>query len=142
VSVLFQSILLVDDDNDDQLLFKEALSEVNGGMHCYIANGGIDALEILNSPDAVFPDLIIMDVNMPIMNGIECLIELKKSEKLRSIPVIMYSTSCSNECQKDCMDNGAAGDMEKPSDYSVFCAQIRHILNFGIPANRKKPAFL
>lgn len=138
VSKKIQSILLVDDDYDDQLLFQEALTEVDGAVRCTTANNGIDALEKLNS-ETVFPDIIIMDVNMPMMNGIECLKALKDSEKLKSIPVIMYSTSCSADCQKECSDGGALAYMEKPSDYVLLCSQIEHILNFGLPARQKMP---
>lgn len=142
MSLQFQSILLVDDDNDDQLLFQDALKEVSDGVYCYVAFNGKNALEKLNSSGTQLPDLIVMDVNMPIMNGIECLSAIKKSDSLNSIPVIMYSTSCSHECEKDCLDNGAAGYMEKPSDYLLLCKQIKHILNFGYPANPKMFAHL
>lgn len=141
VSKTIQSILLVDDDSDDQLLFQEALAEVDAAVRCVTAFNGAEALEKLYS-SVIIPDVIIMDVNMPMMNGMECLRELKNSEAFRHIPVIMYSTSCSNDCQQECFDNGALAYMEKPSDYAVFCSQIEHILNFGVPATQKKPAVL
>jgi CheY-like chemotaxis protein len=142
VSLQFKSILLVDDDNDDQLLFQEALEEVADVVHCFISCNGIDALEKLNSAETSLPDLIIMDVNMPIVNGIECLRAIKKSETLKAIPVIMYSTSCSQECEDDCLNSGAAGYMEKPSCYLLLCKQIKHILEFGYPANPKTLAHI
>lgn len=141
VSKTIQSILLVDDDSDDQLLFQEALAEVDAVVRCFIANNGADALEKLNT-SLIFPDIIIMDVNMPMMNGMECLRALKRSEEFRDIPVIMYSTSCSNDCQQECYDNGALAYMEKPSDFILFCSHIEHILKFGVPAIQKMPTLL
>lgn len=141
VSKKIQSILLVDDDIDDQLLFQEALTQVDGAVRCITTGNGIDALEKLNA-SAFLPDLIIMDVNMPMMNGMECLKALKASERFSAIPVIMYSTSCSNDYQKECFDSGVAGYIEKPSDYVLLCAQIKHIVNFGLPATQKMPVVL
>ncbi len=135
-------LLLVDDDSDDQMLFKEALSEADAGVSCITAFNGIDALQKLNAIQHDFPDIIVMDVNMPVMNGIECLKELAASPHLNAIPVIMYSTSCSKECEDECIDSGAAGYMEKPSDYVLLISQIKHILHYGIPATIKKPILL
>lgn len=140
VSTNIKSILLVDDDSDDQLLFREALAEVNDNVYCYTSRNGIEALEVLNS--GIAPDIIIMDVNMPMMNGMECLRELKRFGHLKNIPVIMYSTSCSASCQKECFDNGAAGYMEKPSDFLVLCSQIKSILISGHPAILKSSVIL
>jgi CheY-like chemotaxis protein len=141
VSKKIQSILLVDDDIDDQLLFQEALTEVDGAVRCITAGNGIDALEKLHT-SVIFTDIIIMDVNMPMMNGMECLKALKASEKFSAIPVIMYSTSCSADCQKECFDSGAEGYMEKPSDFVLLCSQIENIVNFGLPATQKMPVVL
>lgn len=141
VSKKIKLILLVDDDSDDQLLFQEALAEVDASVRCITAGNGSDAIEKLTA-SAIFPDLIIMDVNMPIMNGMECLKAMKDSEEFRAIPVLMYSTSCSRDCQKECFDIGASGYIEKPSDYKLLCSQIAHILNAGFAAIQKTPAIV
>lgn len=141
MSKTIQSILLVDDDSDDQLLFQEALEDAGSHVLCVVADNGIDALQKLNSLQHL-PDIIIMDVNMPVMNGMECLKELKKSGQFSSIPVIMYSTSCSADCQKECFDNGAVAYMEKPSDYLLLCAHIKSILATGLPASFKTPVIV
>jgi CheY-like chemotaxis protein len=141
VSKKIKSILLVDDDSDDQLLFQEALAEVDGSVRCITAVHGMDAIEKLNT-SPIFPDLIIMDVNMPIMNGMECLKAMKDSDEFRAIPVMMYSTSCSRDSQKECFDIGASGYMEKPSDYKLLCSQIKNILNAGFAAIQKTPVVL
>ncbi|MHA3788405.1 response regulator [Flavobacterium hauense] len=140
MSTNIKSILLVDDDSDDQLLFREALAEVDSSVQCHTARNGIEAIETLNL--GILPDIIVMDVNMPMMNGLECLRELKATSKLKDIPVIMGSTSCSESSQKECFDNGAVGYIEKPSDYFLLCAHVKSILTSGLPATLKTPAIL
>ena len=84
--------LLVDDDPDDQEIFGMAVQSVNSNVSCYFADDGIKALEMLK--DASFrPDMIFVDLNMPRMNGKQCLAEIKKIDRLQNIPVYIYSTS-------------------------------------------------
>ncbi len=125
------SILLVDDDPDDQLLFQEAMAETDKAVLCTLAVDGVDALEKLNSGLISKPDLVLMDMNMPRMNGIDCLKELKKDSRYSDIPVIMYSTSCIGEYQRQCFENGAIGYMEKPSDFTVLCHKLKMLLSEG-----------
>ena len=128
----YNTILLVDDDPDDQLLFKEALKEADTLVLCLTACNGIDALEKLNCVTVPIPDLIFMDVNMPRMNGIDCLKEMQRNVLLKDIPVIMYSTSCSPAYQKECFDNGAVFYMEKPNDFIKLCNTLQDIVINGI----------
>ena len=123
-------IFLTDDDPDDRFLFEEALSLAGESVRYFYACDGIDALEKLHSAD-IPPDIIFMDVNMPRMNGIDCLKEIKGSEKLKSIPVIMYSTS--SYYQPECIEHGASDYLEKPSDFSQLCEKIKFILTEGLP---------
>jgi CheY-like chemotaxis protein len=85
-------IMLVDDDADDTLFFENALKKINSVYKCLSAWNGADALAKLRKAKSL-PDFIFMDINMPLMGGRECLAELKKDEKLKNIPVIIYSTS-------------------------------------------------
>lgn len=129
MSKKIKTILFVDDDQDDQLLFQEALLIADSTAVYTSASNGVDVLEKLNSGDIPLPDLVFMDVNMPKMNGIDCLRELKKSESFKTIPVIMYSTSCSKEHQKDCIESGAVGYVEKLNDFDQLCDKIKSILH-------------
>jgi CheY-like chemotaxis protein len=133
VTKKINTILLVDDDPDDQLLFAEALQDANDAVLCLTADNGIEALSKLNFGTVELPDLIFMDVNMPRMNGIDCLKEIKKTDSLKGIPVIMYSTSCSPAYQKECFDIGAALYIEKPSDFARLCSLLKQITTQGIP---------
>jgi CheY-like chemotaxis protein len=100
-----------------------------------IAGDGVDALEKLHAQKDL-PDVIFMDVNMPRMNGIECLKELNKSA-LQSIPVIMYSTS--SHYKRECLDNGAVDYIEKPSDFEQLCHKIKSVLHKGLPQTPANP---
>lgn len=108
-----KSILLVDDDPDDQLFFIEALEEIKHVTLHGIASNGIEALEKLKDK-RFLPDMIFMDINMPKMNGIECLTEIMKNPQLNSIPVIILSTATG---QKEITINlGAKAFIKKPSN--------------------------
>ena len=135
------SILLVDDDQDDQLLFQEALSEADGTVLYNSAFSGAEALDKLISGVIAIPDIIFMDVNMPRMTGLDCLKEFRKVDLLKPVPVIMYSTSCSPAYQKECFANGAAHYIEKPNDFAELCSRIKSLLTSAIPsAINSKPA--
>lgn len=87
-----KSILLVEDDIDDQEFFKDALRSIDNVSLFSIANDGVEAIETLESAVAL-PDLIFMDVNMPRMNGIECIARLKTNPLMENIPIVMLSTA-------------------------------------------------
>ena len=131
------SILLTDDDPDDQLLFETALETVGRSVVFLVANDGIDALEQLRSAQT-FPNIIFLDVNMPRMNGIDCLKELKADPVLRSIPVVMYSTS--SYYRGECLSIGAVDYIEKPSDYNRLCTLLKDFIGNGIPISEHQPA--
>jgi CheY-like chemotaxis protein len=132
VSYAIKSILLIDDDLDDQLLFEEALSEAGASTVYLSALNGEDALLKLNAGTLPIPSLIFLDVNMPRMNGIDCLKALRQSDKLVDIPILMFSTSCSVDYQNECFELGAVGYIEKPNDYRELCAKLALILKEGL----------
>lgn len=85
-------LMIVDDDKDDRFFFRSAIRKNNPSFECLEAENGNDALQQLRTAEAL-PDFIFLDLNMPKMDGRECLIELKKDKTLKNIPVIIYSTS-------------------------------------------------
>ena len=119
-------ILLVDDDEDDRLFFIEAIQEVAPSLICSLAINGKKALQKLDSL-VDLPDLIFMDINMPELNGFECLKELKKSSRYQSIPVIMLSTSVSEKDSNYSMELGASMFFTKPSSYIKLCDLLRKL---------------
>ena len=87
-----QYLLLVDDDNDDRELFMECVNELGTAVKCFQARNGEEALRFLLE-NKVHMDYIFLDINMPVMGGIECFKRLRKIEAFLHIPVIIYSTS-------------------------------------------------
>ena len=85
-------LMIVDDDKEDRFFFSSAIRKYNPSFECVEAENGVDALEQLRM-GAELPDFNFLDLNMPKMDGKECLIELKKDNALKNIPVIIYSTS-------------------------------------------------
>lgn len=110
-------ILLVDDDADEADLFSEALSEIDRSIVCYYAKHGRQACEKLLKKGEQLPDLIFLDINMPVMDGWQCLAVLKENDLLKDIPVIMYSTSGHTRDREQAFMQGAVFFLTKPNDY-------------------------
>lgn len=110
-------ILLADDDHDDTEMFCEALEKVNENIICHCATNGQEALDILHGLDEK-PELIFLDLNMPIMNGWECLAVLKSDERYKHIPVIMISTSSHKNDMDRASSLGCIGYFVKPNNFN------------------------
>ena len=117
------SCLLVDDDDDDKEIFCLALAEVNPSIECHIASDGIEALEMLNDPSFT-PDFIFLDLNMPLMGGKECLIQIKKRHHLENTAVIIFSTSASQKDIEDTAQLGASSFITKPPLISTLTQKL------------------
>jgi len=107
--------LLVDDDPDDQELFRYALNKLNMPIDLTIADDGVYAIEKLSEP-GFLPDVIFMDLNMPRLNGLECITELKKIERLNTVPTYIYSTAHEYQNDIDIKAMGIKAYLEKPSN--------------------------
>ncbi len=120
-------LLLVEDDYVDALTVKRAFKElavINPVVH---KEDGEQALDFLNSEDQPAPKLILLDLNMPKMNGIEFLEKLRLNEKLKKIPVVVLTTSRNQEDRFETFDLGIAGYMVKPLNYQDFISMMRTI---------------
>lgn len=121
-------ILLVDDDADDQLLFLEAISAIDKSLCCDIANNGIEAISRLKeSPPP--PAVIFLDLNMPKMNGYECLEQIKKLDIFKGIPIIIISTSSNPKEAERTKNLGASTFITKTSDFKKLKTQLNEILS-------------
>lgn len=125
------TFMIIDDDDDDKFFFKEATESMIISSACLEANDGADALNLLRKAEQL-PDFIFLDVNMPKMDGRECLKELKKDIKLKNIPVIMYSTSFSRESIEEFCSLGALHYLYKPTDMNTLPEQILIAMNKSI----------
>lgn len=110
-------ILLADDDQDDKEMFCEALADIDENIICYCAENGSKALQILEKQDEI-PNVIFLDLNMPVMNGWECLKELKSDDRYKNIPVIMISTSSHKNDMDAAADLGAICYFIKPNNFN------------------------
>jgi len=120
-----KSILLVEDDIVDMMSVKRALKEINVTNPLYHVENGIEALEFLADKEKPKPTIILLDLNMPKMGGIEFLSIMKKDETIRRIPVIILTTSKAEYDKIQSYNLGVAGYMIKPVDYQQFMEVIR-----------------
>src|SRR5687768_4181197 len=123
------TVFLIDDDTDDQEIFGHALERANGHVKCVFANDGIQALEKIQSDADFKPDFIFIDMNMPRMNGQQCLAEIKKIERLKDTPVYMYSTASDPESLEENKRLGAKDFIVKPSDIQDLIAILKGIIH-------------
>jgi CheY-like chemotaxis protein len=122
---MHKHFLLIDDDPDELEIFSQALIEVNYSCTCTWADSPVNALDMLK---AEIPDIIFLDINMPRMNGFDCLREIKKRENLKKVPVILYSNGINDEACKKAIALGAAGCVRKAADIPKLAAVIRRII--------------
>jgi DNA-binding response OmpR family regulator len=108
---------IVDDDADDRDIFIMALGCIGHRNKCITAKNGEEALELLKKNQEFTPDFIFLDINMPRVDGKECLVEIRKMERLNNIPVYIYSTSLTDKDRAEVLNLGAADYFIKP--YSI-----------------------
>ena len=124
-------IIIVDDDLDDHYLIKDAFKQLNFPFEIIAAYNGLDLLEYFDAHakqgSIEFIDFIVMDINMPTMNGITVLGKIKQDESLRNIPVFMLSTTREDSAYKECMKLGAVDFYTKPNNYSDLKLIIQEI---------------
>jgi CheY-like chemotaxis protein len=129
-----RDLLIVDDDPAQADIFERLLREVGLEHRCYYAPSGNDALEFLRrrSPfqNAPRPDLIILDLNMPGMDGCDVLREIKVDADLRCIPVIIFSATTSVEDLTRCYNESANACIQKPGDFEGGLQVVREIERF------------
>lgn len=120
-------ILLVEDDMVDAMTIKRAMNEINITNSVHHAHNGLEALEYLQDDSTPRPCIILLDLNMPKMNGIEFLEEIKHLDEFKTIPVVVLTTSRQEQDKVASFQNGVAGYMNKPVDYKQFVEIIRSI---------------
>lgn len=123
---------LIDDDVDDQEIFSMALQEFNDSIRCYFADDGVKALEKLKVDQSFLPSCIFIDINMPRMNGVECLEQIKKINRLKSVPVCMFSTSADPSIVAKTRDLGAADFIVKPASISALSTLLSQFISTNV----------
>jgi CheY-like chemotaxis protein len=120
-------ILLVEDDRVDAMTVKRALKEINVLNRLDVASDGEKALASLRNPENEHPCIILLDLNMPRMNGLEFLRVIKQDQVLKRIPVVVLTTSKDEQDKMDSFNLGVAGYMVKPVDYHQFVEAVKTI---------------
>ena len=119
-------ILIVDDDIDDQLIIRWAIREIIPKHECTIANNGEEAMEYIET--AVPYDIVLLDLNMPVMNGFDTLKTIKQIDGYKEVPVIIMSTSRSHYDIERSKRLGASKYIQKPGTFSELVDELKQLL--------------
>ncbi|MBM1104575.1 response regulator [Aurantibacter crassamenti] len=126
----FMHIVLADDDEDDRLLFSEAIEETKVESKLSLFHDGQQLMDYLHSTNSL-PQLIFLDLNMPIKNGMQCLKEIRNCPKLKDLCVAIYSTSSSEFDIEETFINGANIYINKPNNFTELCNAIEKVLQMN-----------
>ncbi len=129
------NLLLADDDADDCMFFKEALEELPVASVLTTVNDGAELMHLLTTKSNFLPDILFLDLNMPRKTGFDCLSEIKLDEKLKQLPVIIFSTSFDHEIVNLLYDMGADYYIRKPGDFTKLKKTIHEAIT--ITAQKK-----
>jgi two-component system response regulator len=139
-------ILLVEDNEDDVLLTLRALRGLNLLNRVEVVRDGAEALEFLlsegqfaNRNENDLPELVLLDINLPRLNGIEVLKRLKQEERTRTIPVIMLTTSSQERDMRAAYESGANSYMRKPVESEAFQQAINNLGFYWLAVNTPPP---
>lgn len=121
------TVLLVDDDEDDRDIFQEALAMAKPDCNLIFATNGEDALRVLKSLQSL-PDIVFLDVNMPLMDGRQLLGILKADPRFSAVPVVVYSTSSHKSELGEFFRMGASNFITKPSEFRLLISYLESIL--------------
>ncbi len=124
-----KSIFLADDDPDDRMLFEEALKEVDQHSELTMAHDGEHLMDILESKVPPTPNVIFLDLNMPKKNGLECLKEIKQTERFKDIPVVVFSTSCQQNAINQMYEHGASYYICKPDSFQKLKKSLNQLFS-------------
>jgi CheY-like chemotaxis protein len=124
------NILLVEDDEVDVMNVKRAFSKNNIKNELFVAGNGVEALDMLRSSIVPLPRIIILDINMPKMNGIEFLKHLRDDETLKNISVFVMTTSNEDSDKINAYNLNVAGYILKPLSFEKFITSVATLKNF------------
>lgn len=124
-------IVLADDDEDDRMLFKEAIEETKLKTKLSLFHDGQQLMDYLLGANEGLPQLIFLDLNMPIKNGMQCLKEIRKSAALKDLCVAIYSTSSSDYDIEETFINGANIYINKPNSFAKLKEAIEKVLQLN-----------
>jgi CheY-like chemotaxis protein len=120
--------LLADDDRDDRDMFTEALADLDPQIVCHNAEDGSQALKLLSTVTD-YPNIIFLDINMPVMDGWTLLRNLKRDDQFTHIPVVVYSTSSREKDRETARDLGAMCFVTKPDSFKMVKSMLEIVVS-------------
>lgn len=126
---VYKRIMLAEDDEDDKWIFTEIMKGLteDGNIHFDAVDNGLQIMQALENNPAL-PDLVILDQNMPQLNGKETLELIKKNDRFNHIPVVIYSTYNDSRLSKECVNIGATQIITKPDTFEGFKEMIEMLV--------------
>ena len=124
-----QTVHLADDDEDDRMLIKDALEEANPNVTVIEAEDGKELIANVKESDDLSKTVVLIDMNMPKMNGIEAIKEIRSGPELAELPAVMMSTSNNPELKKRALDAGADDFIVKPNTFKALLDIAKTILS-------------
>src|SRR3954464_6358377 len=120
-------ILIADDDQEDRYLLYTAFDEIGRSNDIYLVENGLQVFKYLEASfePSDIPSLIVLDLNMPLLNGMETLLRLKAHSVYKNIPVIMFTTSIHEVEKERCLEIGAADFIKKPARFQQTISTAR-----------------
>lgn len=122
-------VFLVDDDTEDHEIFEIAFGKAFSGYTLVTADNAIDAIEKLKDDSTFNPDIIFVDINMPRMNGKDCVRELRKIQTLEKTPIVLYSTHDNHKEIVEAQQAGASDFMTKPGSIQQYTKVLQEMVN-------------
>jgi len=129
-------ILIADDDQEDRFLLDIAFKEIGSLEHLCMVENGIQVIDHLNeiADNTGLPALIVLDLNMPILGGIDTLEKLKSTDRFKDIPVIIHSTSMYEAEKERCLQIGAVDFIKKPVSFDQMISTAKFLNEFSVVA--------
>ncbi|HMG14604.1 MAG TPA: response regulator [Saprospiraceae bacterium] len=132
-------ILLADDDEDDRYFFEEAIKNIKQDIILQHVENGLELMKSLNTEPIKIPDVIFLDLNMPLKSGYECLQEIKSHPELKLIPIVIYSTSSDVVHIEKTYEDGANLYISKPTSIQVLEKIINEVLTLDCRKYKPQP---
>lgn len=130
-----QKIMLIEDNQTDIDLTRRAFSKIANGYSLEVKDDGQDALDYLMASGSHLPQLILLDLKMPRVGGLEVLAEIRKNERTRRIPVVMLTSSAEDRDIAAAYELGVNSYICKPVDFSVFSETMQYLVRYWFEIN-------
>lgn len=124
------TVLLADDDEDDRQIFEEAFKELTLDIGVHTVKNGVEALLFLDAMDPK-PEILFLDLNMPVMGGVECLKKIKADPRFDDLCIAIFSTSSHEEEIEETLALGANVYIKKPNNFEVLKQILHKVISFN-----------